>query len=490
VGKEDGRAEEKEEVLVDDPEEIEGKVEDKSEDAATQTNLGDSINPEETVVAPSATPLDALSSPQDPTSEQLEPPLPKTLPATTTTPASEQADKPSDAETQDDVEYQQENDVAQEPKSVQTEVAAVTSDSVGTGLVQHSNEFVADQAQGDTQAKDPKMVEMGEPDMQTQSVGEEKGIEVEIEPRDVELPETPAREDTTSVDEMDVGKEPEAETREVEQQEEAMQDKGESDGTSKTDVERANGQQAAAKDETMTSMLSSSSSLTSPSKAPSNEHEDEDVAATKQSKATKTPKSTTTTPLRQQKTGGGLPLPKPSTPIVRVTKGSAPPSSFNRSPPASTSTKTESKPSTPFAHNRIPRKSLTPSQSSATPLRPSHTGSTSTSSPSTTTPLRPHHTGSVTPLRPQATGTRAIERSPLYAPTASSLAKTKQRVAAASPGSVGTKSKTGSIGRAGGARKESVGSGSDGSPAMRSRVVSNGSAASSGIARQRVGSED
>ncbi|WP_163314402.1 DUF1720 domain-containing protein, partial [Enterobacter hormaechei] len=68
---------------------------------------------------------------------------------------------------------------------------------------------------------------------------------------------------------------------------------------------------------------------------------------------------------------------------------------------------------------RTVRRSLTSSSQGATPLRPSHTGSTASPSPAHIQSLKPHHTGAITPLRPQPTGTRAIERSPLYAPTAS-----------------------------------------------------------------------
>lgn len=82
---------------------------------------------------------------------------------------------------------------------------------------------------------------------------------------------------------------------------------------------------------------------------------------------------------------------------------------------------------------RPTRTSLSPSKLRRTPaLKPSHTGNTQSTPPPA---LKPHHTGMpttpsrhATPLRPQVTGTRAIERSPLYAPTASSLAKTKPKV--------------------------------------------------------------
>lgn len=191
----------------------------------------------------------------------------------------------------------------------------------------------------------------------------------------------------------------------------------------------------------------------------------------------KTPSSASQTPLKAQRTGG-LPLPKPSTPSVRAGKSSAPPTSFSR-----TSPQAQSKPTTPSAIPRTTRKSLTPSSRTTTPLKPSHTGSTVSPSPAQMQPLKPHHTGAVTPLRPQVTGTRAIERSPLYAPTASSLAKTKQKVAA-SPSPVGGKTVGG-----GTARKESVGSASEagaGSVGSRARVVSSSGSGTSGGSRQRT----
>lgn len=195
----------------------------------------------------------------------------------------------------------------------------------------------------------------------------------------------------------------------------------------------------------------------------------------------KTPSTASQTPLKAQKTGG-LPAPKPSTPSGRPTKSSAPPTTSTRTSPHA-----QSKPTTPAAVPRTVRKSLTPSSQGATPLRPSHTGSTVSPSPAPIQSLKPHHTGAITPLRPQPTGTRAIERSPLYAPTASSLAKTKQKVAA-SPSPVGGKGKAESA-----TRKESVGSLSEpgvGSLGSRTRVISSSGSTTSARSRQRTASGD
>jgi hypothetical protein len=196
----------------------------------------------------------------------------------------------------------------------------------------------------------------------------------------------------------------------------------------------------------------------------------------------KTPLTASQTPLKAQKTGG-LPAPKPSTPSGRLTKSSAPPTTSARTSPHA-----QSKPTTPAAVPRTVRKSLNPSSQGVTPLRPSHTGSTASPSPAHIQPLKPHHTGAVTPLRPQLTGTRAIERSPLYAPTASSLAKTKQKVTA-SPSPVGGKGKAESA-----TRKESVGSlsepGVGSSLGSRLRVISSSGSTISARSRQRTASGD
>jgi hypothetical protein len=195
----------------------------------------------------------------------------------------------------------------------------------------------------------------------------------------------------------------------------------------------------------------------------------------------KTPLTASQTPLKAQKTGG-LPAPKPSTPSGRLTKSSAPPTTSARTSPYA-----QSKPTTPAAVPRTVRKSLTSSSQGATPLRPSHTGSTASPSPAHIQSLKPHHTGAITPLRPQPTGTRAIERSPLYAPTASSLAKTKQKVTA-SPSPVGGKGKAESA-----TRKGSVGSLSEpgvGSLGSRTRVVSSNGSTTSARSRHRTASGD
>lgn len=205
----------------------------------------------------------------------------------------------------------------------------------------------------------------------------------------------------------------------------------------------------------------------------------------RQTRAATTPSKThltaSQTPLKAQKTGE-LPAPKPSTPSGRLTKSSAPPTTSAR-----TSPQAQSKPTTPSAVPRTVRRSLTPSSQGAMPLRPSHTGSTASPSPAHIQSLKPHHTGALTPLRPQPTGTRAIERSPLYAPTASSLAKTKQKVTA-SPSPVGGKGKAESA-----TRKESVGSLSEpgvGSLGSRTRVVSSSGSTTSARSRQRTASGD
>ncbi|KAH8084631.1 hypothetical protein HD553DRAFT_311326 [Filobasidium floriforme] len=195
----------------------------------------------------------------------------------------------------------------------------------------------------------------------------------------------------------------------------------------------------------------------------------------------KTPSTASQTPIKAQKTGG-LPAQKSSTPSGRPTKSSAPPTTSTRTSPHA-----QSKPTTPAAVPRTVRKSLTPSSQGVTPLRPSHTGSTASPSPAHIQSLKPHHTGAITPLRPQPTGTRAIERSPLYAPTASSLAKTKQKVTA-SPSPVGGKGKA-----EGSMRKESVGSLSEpgvGSLGSRTRVISSSGSTTSARSRQRTASGD
>ena len=101
----------------------------------------------------------------------------------------------------------------------------------------------------------------------------------------------------------------------------------------------------------------------------------------------KTPSTASQTPLKALKTGG-LPAPKPSTPSGRLTKSSAPPTTSVRTSPHA-----QSKPTTPAAVPRTVRKSLTPSSQGATPLRPSHTGSTASPSPAHIQSLKPHHTG-------------------------------------------------------------------------------------------------
>jgi len=242
-------------------------------------------------------------------------------------------------------------------------------------------------------------------------------------------------------------------------------------------------------------------------RADANQPDEQEVPATfippatiggAESIAITTPKSSTAgskTPLRAQRTGGGLPLPKPSAPTTRISKGSAPPSAYNRLAPNSTPPMPT--PSTPANKTRAHRQSLTPAsgrdRTMTTPLKPSHTGASMSSSKNTPTPLRPHHTGQAhTPLRPQTTGTKAIERSPLYAPTASSLAKTKQRAAVSPVGNGASKGKAASIGRPDG-RKHSLGSveGADSpSPGDRKRVFSNSSAMSSASRRQSSSGND
>lgn len=191
--------------------------------------------------------------------------------------------------------------------------------------------------------------------------------------------------------------------------------------------------------DTSSQLAASMVTLISPKPAP---EQDKPSARTRDAQAS------TSTPARSARSGvSGLP---------RTSSSSAKPSAaslFRKSTPAGRSMRSVSTPTTSLASGggsaaRSPPDSLGRSSGRQAP---------STVSPPSSrllvTPLRPHHTGTPggssranlapAPIRPQHTGTptKVIERSPLYAPTAASLAKARDRASAAeSPSSRSTSS--------------------------------------------------